>query len=256
MIEISENFNPLQVDLEPFQGPLDLLLQLIQKKKLDINSIPLSNLCQPFLEYVKAVKRLNLENASQFIYIAARLVAIKSRSLLPTNSNLIDDSEDIDLEEELREQLKEYQRIKIASNIINEMDWLQRDSYPRAVASEIQTETELLFELNIPDLVTAYKSFLFQDEALKPEFQITEIKLDSKILLENIVNHFQEVKSFTVGKLFNLFISLEEKALAFLLLLEICRLKWIDLEQINYLEEIHCYPNEKFSLSAYKDLDF
>ena len=71
-------FDPLLVKLDSFEGPLDLLLHLIQDKKLDIHTLSLATLCAPFLSYVKNTSQIQLENASQFIYIAASLIAIKA----------------------------------------------------------------------------------------------------------------------------------------------------------------------------------
>lgn len=250
----STSFNPLQVKLESFQGPLDILLQLIQKKKLDINTIPLTTLCLPFLDYVKNSVEISLENSSHFVYIASRLLAIKAKNLLPNRNTLIDE-EEINPEEEWREQLLEYKKIKQSSELLTKMDWLNVDIFSRVEQIEKVELTEEL-KLNIPDLLESYKNLLIKEEKGEVEFTIKEFKMNSKITLNKIIAKYQSYKSFTLIQLFSLFELVEEKVLAFILLLEIYRFHWIRIEQKNYLGKIVFYTTSKFTISSAEKLIF
>ena len=94
------------VDLEVFQGPLDLLLYLIRKDEIEIYDIPIARITRQFLKYVEVLKLLNLENAGEYILMAATLIRIKTRLLLPRGS---DDDDQLDPREELTKALLEYQ---------------------------------------------------------------------------------------------------------------------------------------------------
>ena len=202
-------FDPLLVKLDSFEGPLDLLLHLIQDKKLDIHTLSLATLCAPFLSYVKNTSQIQLENASQFIYIAASLIAIKARSLLP---NPVTEEEDIQTEEALRKQLIEYKKFKEAGEVLAQMDWLQRDHFTRSekiqteIMKEIDKSEEQLIQISITKLLLVYEQVLQKSRDLSEEFQIPEIKVNTQEVFTQIIT-----------------------------------------EQGDRLSEIYCYATQKFS---------
>ena len=252
-------FDPLLVKLDSFEGPLDLLLHLIQDKKLDIHTLSLATLCAPFLSYVKNTSQIQLENASQFIYIAASLIAIKARSLLP---NPITEEEDIQTEEALRKQLIEYKKFKDAGEVLAQMDWLQRDHFTRSekiqteIMKEIDKSEEQLIQISITKLLLVYEQVLQKSRDLSEEFQIPEIKVNTQEVFTQIITELEQKNSFGLQSFFIQLKNLESKIVAFILLLETARLQWVRLEQGDRLSEIYCYATQKFSENKNRKLVF
>ena len=106
------------VELESFHGPLDLLLYLVKKEEVDVLDIPISLLADQFIEYLNAVPELDVEFAGEFIVMAATLMEIKSRSLIPQTAAPTDDEEALDPRRELVRQLIEYRKFKDAASAL------------------------------------------------------------------------------------------------------------------------------------------
>ena len=122
---------PLEVKIEIFEGPLELLLHLIRKKKVSIDEVRLADLTAAYLSYIRSLQAVDLDIAGEFLEIAATLILIKSRTLLP-RPPLTEEGEEVeDPEETLRRRLMEYQRFKDAAYAIGARDWLGRDVFPR-----------------------------------------------------------------------------------------------------------------------------
>ena len=229
------NFDPLLVKLESFEGPLDLLLHLIQKKKKDIHNLSLATLCSPFLSYVKNTTHIQLENSSQFIYIASCLIAIKARSLLP--NPIEDEEDDTQTEEALKRQLLEYKKFKDAGEVLAQMDWLQRDHFTRSekikmeVIKEIDTNEEQLIQISIAKLLLVYEQVLQKSKDLSEEFQIPEVKISTQEILQQIITELEQKDYFMLQKFFIQLDNIESKIISFVLILELARLQWIRLEQ-------------------------
>ncbi len=108
------------IKLEVFEGPLDLLLHLIEKHKIDINDIPIAELTEQYLAYLRRFEEFNMEVASEFLLMAATLLQIKSAILLPSNKKDIEDKVIVDPRQELVERLLEYQRYKELSQMLEQ----------------------------------------------------------------------------------------------------------------------------------------
>ena len=122
---------PCQVRLQQFEGPLDLLLQLIEKEKLDIAEIALSNVADQYLEHLNNTQDIHPSNLAEFLYVASKLILIKSKALLPVLEFTEEEEEDI---AELQMRLKEYRRFKEAAKKIhtiynNPKKMISRESY-------------------------------------------------------------------------------------------------------------------------------
>lgn len=252
----SSILDPLQIHLPVFQGPLDLLLHLIQKKKLDIQTVPLAEVCTPFLSYVKKLEKINLENLGQFISIAASLVAIKTRSLLPKKKEEME--EDFDEEESLRIRLVEYEKIKKMTKILINLNWLYSDIFPKGnilIPENLDSKEEEI-EVNIPDLFQSYQNILSQLDKKKINFHLPEFRIDSKDIFKKIKNNFESTTSFSLKNVFTLFDYFEEKIISFVLLLEFCRLKWLRIEQKKHLGEIYFFVTNQFANASSQKLLF
>ncbi len=136
-----------RVRLDQFEGPLDLLLFFIQRDELDIYDIPIAQIADEFLDYVRVLEEIDLDGVGDFLYMAAVLINIKARMLLPT-SEVDDEGEPIDPRAELVERLLEYVRFKEAASGLSEQFELRADLFTRGEASG-----ETAFKVDAPPVV-------------------------------------------------------------------------------------------------------
>ena len=151
----------LEVFLEAFEGPLDLLLYLIKRQNVDILNIPIAHITEQYMEYVELMKEINLELAAEYLVMAAMLAEIKSRVLLPRPE--LEEDED-DPRADLIRRLQEYERFKKAAQDIDELPRIERDFY------QVETETPELHvskplpDVELRDLLSALKDVLQRAE--------------------------------------------------------------------------------------------
>jgi len=148
-----------RVQLDLFEGPLDLLLYLIKKNELDITDIPIADVTEQYLQYIKMMKDLNLDIASEYLVMAATLTQIKSRMLLPTPEE--EEAEEEDPRAELIRQLLEYQKYKEAADTLLSREILGRDTFVRSRQEEAVVEPEGPgVEASLFDLLDAFRSVM------------------------------------------------------------------------------------------------
>ncbi len=164
-----------RIELESFQGPLDLLLHLIRKNELDIYDIPIARITDQYLSYLDIMRDLDLEVASEFLVMASTLMYIKSRMLLPVDEEE-EEGEDEDPREELIRRLIEYQRYKKAAEELALKPVLQHDIFVRPeVESGRDFSTEEMFiEATIFQLMDAFQAVLTEAEKRMPVEVIRE----------------------------------------------------------------------------------
>lgn len=164
---------PYQVRLEMFEGPLDLLLHLIKKNEINIYDIPIALIASQYMQYLDAVRSLNLSVAGEFLVMAATLLKIKSRMLLPTEDLAQDEEDGPDPREELVRQLLEYKRFKEAARQLDDRERLWRDVFgkePAPVTGEPAPPMSLE-SLTLFDLVDALQGVI----ARLPQESVLEI---------------------------------------------------------------------------------
>jgi len=143
-----------QVRLEIFEGPLDLLLFLIRKKKIDIHDIPIAAITRDYLDYLNAKAQINLDREAEFLFIAALLIYIKSQMLLPRETDL---AEQDDPRQVLVNRLLEYQKIKAACSLLREREEDQILQWKRTFLPPLPGESELDFaEVSLFDLAESF----------------------------------------------------------------------------------------------------
>ncbi|MDD5224484.1 MAG: segregation/condensation protein A [bacterium] len=148
-----------RVQLDLFEGPLDLLLYLIKKNELDITDIPIADVTEQYLQYIKMMKDLNLDIASEYLVMAATLTQIKSRMILPSPEP--GEAEEEDPRAELIRQLLEYQKYKEAADSLLSREILGRDTFVRSVPEETVVEPEGPgVEASLFDLLDAFRSVM------------------------------------------------------------------------------------------------
>lgn len=217
----------IRVSLPLFEGPLDLLLHLIKQNKIDIYDIPIALITKQYLDYIELMRELDLEIASDFLVMAATLIYIKSRMLLPRNE---EEAQKEDPRKELVEQLIEYEKFKKASNFLNEQYQFWSKVYSRKKTDE---EEIFIDEVSIYDLFLAIKKLIEKSE-IKIFIPKEVMKVEDKInhILELLkVNHrlyFDELFEVS-GK--NKKLSKIEIIVTFLALLELIRLRIVKAYQ-------------------------
>ena len=157
---------PYKVKLESFEGPLDLLLFLIKKNEVDIYNIPVAAITQQYLEYLEIIQLLDLESASDFIFMAATLMRIKAQMLLPKPSVEEDEETAEDPRRELVYRLLEYKRFKDAAVNLADQEHMARQLYPRGTfaveRADLEEEMLASSEVTLFDLIAAFKRLVEQ----------------------------------------------------------------------------------------------
>lgn len=161
---------PYQVRIENFEGPLDLLLHLIKKNEINIYDIPIAMIAQQYLSYIEAMKELNLTVAGEFLVMAATLLHIKSKQLLPVEDSAEDEEDGPDPREELVRRLLEYKTFKEAARQLDTQERLWREIYSRPAASHDdapESDEAMLENIGLFDLVDALQGILDRNPGKK-----------------------------------------------------------------------------------------
>lgn len=223
---------PYQVRLKAFEGPLDLLLHLIRKNEVNIYDIPIALITQQYLEYLSVMKSLNLSVAGEFLVMAATLLQIKSRMLLPVDEAQVDEDEGPDPREELVLRLLEYQRFKDAAVRLDERERLWRELFSREPPGPTQSQADEapLDHVTLFDLVDALQGVL----ARAPNRQMLEIAaehLTVKDRMNAILEVLEAKESVTFLSLFEGSMHRPVVIVTFLALLELTRIKLVRIFQ-------------------------
>jgi segregation and condensation protein A len=152
----------LEVFLEAFEGPLDLLLYLIRRQNLDILDIPLAEITRQYMQYIELMQDLQLELAGEYLVMAATLAEIKSRMLLPRPPSGAE--EDEDPRAELVRRLQEYERFKRAAQDIDGLARLERDVWPTVVELKERRMTRALPQITLQEMLVAFKEVVARAE--------------------------------------------------------------------------------------------
>lgn len=185
----------LAVMLDAFEGPLDLLLYLIRKANVDILDIPMAPLTRQYLDYVEAMRAQNLELAAEYLVMAAMLIEIKSRMLLP-RPKLPGETEAEDPRAELVRRLMEYEQMKLAGQKLNELPQAERDFY----WVDTLVEKSLLVrlpEVSVDDLQLAWQAVLRQ-AVLKSHHKISREELSVREHMGIILRCLQEAEGLSL----------------------------------------------------------
>ena len=225
---------PLKVRLETFEGPLDLLLYLIKKNEIDIYDIPISVITQQYLEYLETMKNLNLDVAGEFLLMAATLLHIKSKMLLPATMEEEGEKEEEDPRAELVRRLLEYQRFKEAAQQLVKGPLLDREVFVRSffgdALAEKEAEEEVSGEVTLFDLLEVMKKVLEGLPAEEfQEISMEHLNIKDKIL--HIMERLWEAESLAFTELYTASTSRREIVVTFLALLELLRLRMIRVYQ-------------------------
>jgi segregation and condensation protein A len=239
----------MQVNLETFRGPLDLLLFLVKRHEVDIFDIPISQITEQFLQYVRALEEIDVEAAGEFLVMAATLMEIKSRMLLPRDE--VDSAPEEDPRFELVKQLEEYRRFKDAAALLESRAEEQVGRLPRMVPEEHAAPggPPPLRPLELWDLVSAFGRMMREAESL----QSTPIIVDDTpqhVHIAQVAMRLQRDGRCTLRDLFTPPYSRSRLVGLFLALLEMMRRQRIRLEQSEMFGDILVALNDDYDPAA------
>jgi|SRR5437588_6230718 len=231
-----------KVKFEVFEGPLDLLLYLIKKEEVDIYEVNLTKLAEQFVAYIETMRLLDLEIAGEFLVMAATLIYIKSRELLPRDQQAQVEAEDEgeDPRWELIRQLVEYKKFKDAAARLQELEIQQEAIFPR-VPGKLEFEREIQparAEASLFDLLNAVNSVLQRFTKRDDPRDIFEDKWSVSEKIEHLMNLLKERSPIKFSEAFAGVASRGEVVVTFLALLELIRLKQLAAVQNEAFGEI------------------
>lgn len=236
-----------EVKLGVFEGPLDLLLYLVQKNELDPRQIQISVITDQYLAYMDGIKEMNLANAGEFLVMAARLMRLKARELLPADQK--DELEEMEYEldrQMLIQQMLEYQKFKEAARVLRNHESRHFGAYGRGrpETADEKSEAELEEEAGVFDLLSAFRSVVLQ----KPKLPVHEVEIDDV----TIEDRMQEVEITLTERGRSLFEDLFANdtrtislVVTFMAILELAKLDRILFRQSRAMGPIWVYRKQK-----------
>ena len=226
----------LEVFLEAFEGPLDLLLYLIRRQNLDILDIGVAVITEQYMQYVELMDAMQFELAAEYLLMAAMLAEIKSRMLLP-RSNEVDDDEE-DPRATLVRRLQEYERFKKAAEDMSTLPRVERDTWVGSAEPPVMERTKPLPEVNLQDLVIAFSEVLKRAD-LYESHQIKRESLSTRERMADVLQALQEQEFCSFDSLFKVEEGRLGVVVTFLAILELIKESLVDIVQSDELAPIH-----------------
>ncbi len=226
-----------RVTLDVFEGPLDLLLHLIRSQELDIYDIPIAQVTDQYLKYLALMEELNIGLAAEYLVMAATLIHIKSRMLLPPDPNQqADGGDEEDPRAELVEQLLEHEKFKNAAQMLYSRETVELSVWPRG-QNEFEDEEKEMVSATVFDLIQAFHLMV---ERFKEQI-VLEVESEAVTLEEKLI---ELRRLLTVRKEFNFSLFFEKKIsrlhliVTLIALLELVRLREVRLQQEGLFQDI------------------
>lgn len=230
--------------LDNFEGPLDLLLHLIKEAKMDIADVKLADITEQYLDYMQGLDELDMERATEFITVAATLIEIKSKSLLPRPEE--NPPDEIDEEKLLLERLKEYQIFKEASQDLKQIEDI--DKMYKAPDSSVGAPRFVLKDMVLDKLLDAFVAILAKTDEKIIKEEPKKIEKDRFTVAEKIIsikNLIRENEHLKFSELFEEDQTKSELINIFLAVLELLKLQIIKVVQTSAFAEIEIFENDK-----------
>lgn len=233
--------------LEMFEGPLDLLLYLIKKNDIDIYDIPITEITDQYLEYIEAMKTLDLNIVGDFLVMAATLMHIKSKMLLPPDP-LAQEEEEEDPRDELVKRLEEYKMFKEIADQLKDKEGYRQDLFARVVdeaaLNEIKEDAkEVMIEATLFDLINAL-SLALKRIPEKTTYQVTQEEFTVEQKIHEILHTLLEQDDVNLAGLFVKSANKMEVIVTFIAVLELVRLKEIVCVQKRLFDDIVVQRNK------------
>jgi segregation and condensation protein A len=233
----------LNFQLEQYEGPLDLLLDLIRKQKINIYDIPIASITAQYMEYMERATALDIELGSEFVYMAATLIHIKSKTLLPRNPELEEVLQEEDPRQELVERLLEYERYKNAAEMLQQKRMLEEAMWSnpqiRRFLEEEQEQSPGL-DVTLFDLVKTFQAVL-ERAKIRPTLELSQEEVtvpDMIRFLRGALEKSRPDQSLSAVELFEKQSSRRAMLCLFLAILELVKRQAIELEQADAFGDI------------------
>lgn len=233
--------------LPAYEGPLDLLLDLIRKQEIDIYDIPIATITSQYLEYMRALEELDINVGGEFIFMAATLIHIKSKLLLPPDPEEIRDGDAMDPREELVQQLLEHEKFKNAAEMLYQKSIVEAAIFTRQELEKwIDDSGEPEIAVTLYDLVMAFRTVVERAKRRTP----MEIMHD-EMTVGQMISHLRMLfersgKPILLTQIFESYTTRRALVVTFLALLELVRLRAIQLSQKETFGEIYAQKRENF----------
>jgi segregation and condensation protein A len=238
----------LKITLPLYEGPLDLLLDMIRKQKLDIYDIPIATVTKQYLEYLHLIQDMDVDLASEFLVIAAQLIYIKSRMLLPPDPDAVDEDAE-DPRAELVRRLLEYEKFKNAAQMLYQREMVENASWNNAgVVPFAEDEVESQVTVGLFDLLTAFRDIIERAKQ-RPLMQVDREEFSIEQMMGYLFDQINTRGPVTLNEILPEIFTRRGLIVAFLALLELTRLKAIFLSQEVACGEITIQGNPNYELS-------
>lgn len=227
----------LEVILETFEGPLDLLLYLIKRQNLDILDIPIAKITEQYMQYVELMKDIRLELAAEYLVMAAVLAEIKSRMLLPRPAALTEDEES-DPRAELIRRLQEYERFKNMAEKLDQLPRFERDVFAVEINPPDMKITQPLPVVKLDELIAAFSDVLKRMD-MRASHTVTREPLSIRERMTQVLEKLKQNSYTTFYQLFSLKEGRMGVVVTFIAILELVKGSMIELVQAESYSEIH-----------------
>ena len=229
-----------RVRLEVFEGPLDLLLHLVKKNEVDLSDLPVATITDQYIAYLDLLQQLDLDMAGEYLVMAATLLHLKSRLLLPSEEAADEESGE-DPRAELARQLLEYQRFKEAAEMLDRNSMLGRDVFTRVplrneaidgqgIAQDVQNVTDEICDVSLGDLLDALQEVLKNTEPdIVHQVMLEQISLREQVCM--VLDLLRERTQVTFTELLSTDTSRLQILVTFLAALELVRTRMVDVNQ-------------------------
>ena len=230
----------MEFKIQDFQGPLDLLLHLIKEAKMDIMNIEIVSITEQYVRFIKEQEKMNLEVSSEYLVLAAELMEIKSRMLLPRHE---EEEEEEDPREELVNRLLEYQVYKDITKVLQEKELLRRDIYtkmPEGIQQYTDENKEITGSATLEDLIEAFQKYYqrtIDNKPLQTKVTMNEISVSSRRY--EIKKLLKEKKRVSFFELFPV-VTKEYVVATFLAILEMAKNHEMKIVQEDAFSDIIC----------------
>ena len=232
----------LDFKIQDFDGPLDLLLHLIKESKMDIMNIEIELITKQYMDFLHEQEKLNLEVSSEYLVLAAELLEIKSKMLIPNNKDKIDE-EEVDPRENLVNRLLEYQAYKDITKVLQEKELIRREIYtklPENINNYSDGDNEIHCDVSLDDLISAFQKYYqrkMDSKPIKTKVTVKEISVSSRRHdIKSILKNKKRVSFFELFPIINK----EYIVATFLAILEMAKEQEIKIIQDKEFDDIVC----------------
>lgn len=244
-----------QVHLSVYEGPLDLLLHLIEQEELDITTVSLAQVTDQYLAHLRLIEKVHPDELVDFMVVAARLLVIKSRALLPQPPKVIEEEEDVG--DDLVRQLREYKLIKQAAQFLLQRDERGEHMFPRTVPASKQahlwTPKLDLGGTSLEDLVNALQALFTQTTEEDIDLLVAPLAITIEHKIAQINARLQAGQPFAFHSLLGTVASREEVIVTLLAVLELIRLGYLSVRQEHLFGEIVIEPAAESDRPAHQE---